>query len=428
MKEILASHGDDPIKDREECIGIFSHTRPIAKGFLRQIKYEFETNDLLKSAFPDILWSNPQKEAQKWSEDDGIIVKRKGNPKEATLEAWGLVDGQPTSKHFTGMVYDDVVTRESVTTPDMIEKTTSGLELSFNLGSQGQEWRRMIGTRYHFNDTYRVALQRGIFSPRIYTATSTGEIDGDPVLLTRQALDNKRRDMGPYVFSCQMLQNPVADAKQGFKREWVMTYDETPEDVGHGCNKYMLIDAANEKRKDNDYTCVWVIGLGHDGNYYVLDIYRDRMNLTERASLVMRLHRKWKPSQTRYEQYGMMADIAHIKTVQGKENYRFEITKVAGSMPKNDRIKRLVPIFEAEKVYFPQSMHRTDYEGKTHDLVSKFIEEEYLAFPVPLHDDMLDALARIEEPELPLIWPRQEEKPEPYDRYKRQRQTTAWAA
>ena len=32
-----------------------------------------------------------------WSLDGGLVVKRKSNPKEATVEAWGLVDSQPTS-------------------------------------------------------------------------------------------------------------------------------------------------------------------------------------------------------------------------------------------------------------------------------------------------------------------------------------------
>ena len=119
----------DVLNDPDITVGIFSHTRPIAKGFLRQIKREFESNDFLKQLFPDVLWANPQTEAPKWSEDEGLIVKRKGNPKEGTVEAWGLVDGQPTSKHYKLMVYDDTVTRESVTTPDMIAKVTEAWEL-----------------------------------------------------------------------------------------------------------------------------------------------------------------------------------------------------------------------------------------------------------------------------------------------------------
>lgn len=430
IQAILASHGEGAIDEREQCIGIFSHTRPIAKGFLRQIKYEFETNSLLKTVFDDVLWDRPDKEAPKWSEDDGITVKRKSNPKEATLEAWGLVDGQPTSKHFTGMVFDDVVTRESVTTPDMIAKTTSALELSFNLGSQGDEWRRMIGTRYHFNDTYRTMMERMTFKPRIYPATADGTVDGEPVFLTKEKLAKKRRDMGPYTFGAQMLQNPTADASQGFKREWIKHYEGTPDSIG-GTNRYLLVDAANGKRPSNDYTAMWVVGLGADGNYYVLDMVRDRLNLTERADMVMKLHRKWKPKQVRYEKYGLMADVQHIRTRMKDETYSFEITEVGGQAPKNDRIRRLIPLFEQGKILLPQSLHRTDYEGQVRELVSIFIEHEYVPFPVSMHDDMMDALARIEEPDVPLIWPKQapEETEDAYSRsYNKRKRASAWAA
>lgn len=138
----------DILVDPDITIGIFSHTRPIAKGFLRQIKQELEGNERLKAWFPDIIWENPRKEAPKWSEDDGIVVRRTSNPKEATIEAWGVVDGQPTSKHFAILNYDDIVTRESVTTPEMMQKTTDALALSYNLGAHGGK-RRFIGTRYH---------------------------------------------------------------------------------------------------------------------------------------------------------------------------------------------------------------------------------------------------------------------------------------
>ncbi|MFM9928201.1 hypothetical protein VLK31_34900 [Variovorax sp. H27-G14] len=430
IRAILASHGQGATVDREQCIGLFSHTRPIAKGFLRQIKYELERNELLKSTFDDVLWQDPQKQAPKWSEDDGITVQRKSNPKEATLEAWGLVDGQPTSKHYTGMVFDDVVTRESVTTPDMIKKTTDAVALSFNLGSQGMEWRRMIGTRYAFSDTYKTMIDRGVFQPRIHTATIDGTVDGEPVMLSREVIAQKRRDMGPYIFGAQMLQNPTADATQGFQRDWVRFYEGTPEDVKDSTNRYLLVDAANDKRKSSDYTSMWVVGLGTDGNYYVLDMVRDRLNLTERADRVMKLHRTWKPRQVRYERYGMMADIQHIKARQQDENYRFEITEVAGSTPKNDRIRRLIPVFEQGKFYLPNSLHRTDYEGNTRNLVDDFIEHELVPFPVSMHDDMLDALARIEEPDMPLIWPTLEDleegKPKRYSRNRER--ASAWAA
>ena len=76
----------DLLNDPNLTVGIFSHTRPIAKAFLRQIKNELERNEWLKELFPDVLWEDPRK-APKWSEDEGIVVKRSSNTKESSVEA-----------------------------------------------------------------------------------------------------------------------------------------------------------------------------------------------------------------------------------------------------------------------------------------------------------------------------------------------------
>ena len=408
----------DILKDPNMTIGIFSHTRPIAKAFLRQIMRELEANIILHAAFPDILWGKDVRQAPKWSEDDGIIVRRTSNPNEATIEAWGLVDGQPTSKHFRRLHYDDIVVQASVTTPDMIEKTMTALEQSYNLGTMEGD-KSFAGTRWHFNDAYRTITDRGTVAVRTYPGTDDGTEHGNPVLVSRKRLAELRRDMGPHVFHAQILLNPKADALQGFKREWLRFYKSILPQHLKLMNKYMLIDAASSKKKGSDYTAIWVIGLGSDGNYYALDMIRDRLNLTERADRVFDLHRKWKPKETRYEKYGLMADIEHIKSRQEQENYRFDIREVGGQTKKEDRVGRLIPIFEQGRFYLPKSFHIADYQKVMRDLTRDFIEEEFVAFPVGLHDDMLDALARIAEPDLRLTWPKEEKiyEPEPRREY-----------
>ncbi len=393
----------DTLKDPEVTFGIFSHTRPIAKGFLEQIKRELENNTFLKNLFPEILFQDPRNESSKWSLDSGLIVKRKTNPKEATIEAWGLVDGQPTSKHFKIRLYDDTVTRESVTTPEQIHKTTEAWEMSINLGSIGG-YARYIGTRYHLNDTYKVMIERGSVKPRIYPATDDGTMTGKPVLFSQEVLDEKRRDMGPYTFGTQMLQNPVADNAMGFKKEWLRYYKNLGDTSKW--NKYLLVDPASAKKKSSDYTVMNVIALAPDGNRYLLDAIRDRLNLTERAAKVFELHRKWNPRAVGYEKYGMQADVEHIKYVMEQENYRFEIIELGGQMAKEDRIRRLVPIFEQGGFYLPEHLPFVNYEGKRLDYVDLFVNEEYLAFPVSGHDDMLDTSARITDPALNAVFPK----------------------
>jgi predicted phage terminase large subunit-like protein len=381
----------DILRDPEVTFGFLSHSRPIAKGFLRQVKTELEVNADLKALYPDVLWASPKQDSPKWSEDDGIIVRRKGNQKEATVEAWGLVDGQPTSKHFSHLVYDDVVTKESVGTPDMMLKTTGALELSFSLGQEGGV-KRWVGTRYHFNDSYRTVISRGTAKVRQYDGTEKNDANiKRPAIWSPETMAEKRRDMGIYTFGCQILQNPRADATHGFQRGWLEYW--TP-DAGEGLVKYILRDPASKKKAQSDYTFDWVIGMGEDENAYVLAMYRLRMNLTQRTKHLMDLHRKWKPLEVRYEEYGLQADIEHIHTVMKAEKYRFDIIKVAGRLSKDDRIKRLIPFFENHRIILPTSFHVTD-DGQTRDMVHDFIEDEYTAFPVPAHDDGLDSLSRI---------------------------------
>jgi phage terminase large subunit-like protein len=428
IQDILASHGDDPLPEWhgvEITVGLFSCTRPIAKAFLRQIKREFETNDILKEAFPDIIWENPTKDAPKWSEDDGIVLKRKANPKESTIEAWGVVEGQPTSRHFKVIVYDDMVTIESVRSVEMINKTTEAWELSLNLGTENTVIR-MIGTRYHFNDTYRTILSRGSAKPRVYKAVETGA-DGFevPVLLSKETLQKKRNDMGRYTYAAQMLLDPVGEGVQVFKQDWIKFHKGTD---GSGMNIYIRVDPASSKKKTSDYTCYSVIGYAPDRKRYGLDFVRDRLNLTERTKMLFLLHRKWRPYGVTYEKAGMQCDIEHINAEMDRENYRFHIEEYTpGGVAKEDRIKKLQPIFERGDYLLPDSCYKTDCEGKTIDLVNSLIYEELLAFPSSIHDDMMDTLAQGEDERYPVVWPKPIEHRERYSGNRKTRSGSGWA-
>ncbi len=400
----------DILVDPEITFGLFSITRPGGKSFLIQIKSELEGNTLLKQLYPDVLWQNPVTEAPMWSLDNGIVVKRKGNPKEATVEAWGLVEGIPTGKHYKIKLYDDVINEKYVTNTDMIKRAIASWELSLNLGSQQPTKRygtqtdidRYAGTRYHANDPYATIIKRGAAIPRIHTATKDGKIDGEPVLMSRETLQAKRKKMGPYTYGCQMMQDPTADEAQGFKHEWLRFWE--PHDL-QLLNLYLSCDPANGKKKENDYTVMAIVGLGSDKNYYLVDMLRDRLNLVERTKKLIAFHKKYSPLGTGYERYGKDSDIQHIEYVMDQINYRFSITEVAGSMPKNDRIRRLIPAFSEGRFFIPKSIMYIDNELKIRDMTKELIEDELDTFPVSLHDDMLDCISRVMSPEMSIQFP-----------------------
>lgn len=250
-----------------------------------------------------------------------------------------------------------------------------------------------------------------------------------PERYPEEELDRIRKMIGPREWSALYMQSPIPGGGGEFRRSWPKFYHDPPANVHEGMNKYILCDPAGEHRKDrdNDFTAIWVVGLNTDGNYYILDMLRDRLNLADRGRAIMRLHRRWKPLEVRYERYGMMADIQYLSELQERENYRFHVVEVAGKLKKEDRVRRLIPLFEQGKFYFPETMYYTNSDGIALDMVNVFIEQEMIAFPAGVHDDMIDALSRIAEPDLALVWPTVDEEKE--DRYeRRQGRFSVWAA
>lgn len=273
IQDILSSHGEEPLDEwggREVTVGIFSFNRPSAKKFLRQIKNEFESNESLKLLFPDILYKDPRKESPKWSEDDGLVVKRKGNPREATVEASGLVDGQPTGMHYVLRVYDDVVTLESARSAEMIKKTTQAWGLSLSLGSDGG-FSRYVGTFYADGDTYNDIIEREAAVPRIFPATLDGTSSGLPVLFSQNYLDEKKK-AGMYDFSCQYLCDPIPDDNAYFTKDDFIFVKQVPEYLmKYGAGDYAVTEDGG------DFTEMGVCGVDENDDLYIVDWYKGQV-------------------------------------------------------------------------------------------------------------------------------------------------------
>lgn len=414
------------LKDPNVTIGIFSHTKGIARAFLNQIKRELESNEVLKKAFPEILWERPSRDAPSWSLDGGIVVNRTENPKEATVEAWGLVDGQPTSKHYKLMVYDDVVTRESVNTPDQIAKTTDGWELSRNLASKTERGYRtwMIGTRYNYADTYKTIMDREAVIPRIYPATKDGTFDGETVFLDQKDWESKKKESSDYTIACQMLQNPSAGGEQEFKPEWLRYYELRPKTL----NVYILCDYAGSRASTgSSNTAYAAIGVDANMNKYLLDGVCHKLTLEDRWRYLRDMRRKWLRQEgvqyvsVGYERFSTQSDIEHFEAMMKIEGDYFSIEELNwprdGDVAKDNRIRRLQPDFKNWRFFLPYSgevtrsqrdarvagngylisrpIKQKDQDGKIYDVVERFIKNEYLFFPNTTIKDFLDAMSRI---------------------------------
>ena len=411
------------LKDPNITIGIFSHSRPIATAFLDQIRQELGRNEYLKSLYPDVLYEDTS-HSPSWGLNNGIVVKRTSNAKERTVEAWGLVDGQPVSKHFDLVIIDDAVTQSSVTTAEQIKKTTDAWELAQNLCDLKNPRFWHTGTRYNLADTYQTILDRGALIPRIYPATHDGTPDGKPVYLSQAEWDKTKRDSSQYTVACQQLQNPIAGRQQEMQEEWLRTYEVRP----YTLNVYILCDyAGSRKSTGSSKTAMAVIGVDAHMNKYLLDGACHKMGLADRWKMLKHLRNKWVRApgvqvvKVGYERYGAQSDIEHFEQMMQIEKNHFPIEEVSyprdGIIDKNNRIRRLIPDFANWRFFIPYQGNRTSLQRQAHNsgegylcskaikvineesqvynLVEWWISNEYIFFPHTIQKDFLDAASRI---------------------------------
>lgn len=429
-------------------IGIFSHTQEVSRPFLSQIKEELENNEDLKLTYPDVLWRNPRKEAPSWSVDGGITVKRSINPKECTVEAHGLINGMPTGRHFPLLVYDDIITERNVTNPEQIKKATTQVEMSDNLGVGDGTRKWFVGTRYSFADSYQYFIDEEVVIPRVHPATDNGRLDGNPVFLTPETWDAKKKAQRSTI-AAQMLQNPIAGQENTFRTKWLRPYWIRP----IMCNVYIMCDPSKGRSRTSDRTAIAVVGIDANGNKYLLDGYCHRMQLSERWKYLKNLWKKWKAMpgvqavRVGYERYGMQSDDEYFEERMRKEGVRFEIiilnwTGEVGRQSKANRVERLEPDFRNGSFFVPgkiwraganadcrwffeddsdeikyeampelhglerkakahgehwrvfDPLRRLDEDGNIYD-VTRVLFEEFALFPFSPRDDFIDACSRI---------------------------------
>ena len=420
----------DILNNPEIAVCIYSYNSSIAKSFVRQIRENLE-NPKLKELFPEIIPDNPQigkyteinqygkKTTRKFSwSDENFTVKRKQNRKEPTVSGYGLVNSQPTGYHYDLLVYDDVVTPDSVQTPEQSRKTTERWKMSINTGAGESVRIRIIGTYYALRDTYFDILnpnyEGGVEGGSIYTLRKYPCLEGErPVLYTYGYIQRKRQQMAGFVFATQMLCNPQETSSFRFLREWL------PQSIDQNYmlsnkddfNFYIIVDPANTKSKDSDYTAMWTIATTRDKTYIGADLIYDKLLPTERRDTLFEQVKLWTNSRGKpvvfYESNSMSSDSAMIMEKQAELDYYFEMvaattkprlrldTRASAGNLKFERIMMLEPVLRAHKVRFVSSAYHNNWEGRWTNMIDEWMRNEYDIFPFGKHDDGLDALSRI---------------------------------
>jgi predicted phage terminase large subunit-like protein len=189
-------------------------------------------------------------------------------------------------------------------------------------------------------------------------------------------LAHVRQAVGEYVFASQYQQNPTPLGGAMVRTKWLRFYDP-----GACPNRFDEVvqswDTANKATELNDYSVCTTWGV-HDKDYYLLDLYRGRLNYPDPKRKARELAQRHRADTILIEDKASGTQL--IQDL--KEEHMFAVTPYSPP-PGTDKIMRLyaqTSMFENGRVLLPRrASWLADYIN------------ELTSFPGSKHDDQVDA-------------------------------------
>lgn len=399
-----------------------SSTSKLAQKQLKFIK-DILTSSIYTYYWPDMV--NPEEgKREKWTESEIAVdhpLRKKEIIRDPTVFTAGLTTSI-TGLHCDVAVLDDVVVKENAYTEDGRDRTKQQYSLLSSIeGAEAREW--VVGTRYYPKDLYNdlLEMQEEIFDEHgdivdteaLYEkfearvedrGDGTGEFlwprqqryDGKWFGFNKEILAKKRAQyLDKIQFRAQYYNDPnsyedaVIDRSdfQYFDPKHITRKDGRWYFKDNRINVFAAVDFAYSLQKRADYTCIVVVGVDANYNYYVLDIDRFKTDkISDYFECILSLFTKWDFRKLRAE-----VTAAQSVIVQDlKRNYipryglalsidEYRPSRELGS--KEERIEAILQPRYSNK----QMWH---YRGGNCQVL-----EEELILANPPHDDVKDALA-----------------------------------
>lgn len=192
------------------------------------------------------------------------------------------------------------------------------------------------------------------------------------------SIEDKRVQLGSYVFSYEMMNEPVDESIAEFKKEWIQR--ATEDEIKHfNMNTFITIDTAVSKKESADFTGITINRVTVENKWYVKS-YKMKINPAELIEHMFDLHKIYKPKAIGIEEGTyLLAVQPFMEEEMRKRNIFFSIVPLKhNQVNKETRIRGLIPRFQSMSIFLV---------GDCSDL-----EENMRVFPRGLHDDVLDSL------------------------------------
>jgi predicted phage terminase large subunit-like protein len=193
-----------------------------------------------------------------------------------------------------------------------------------------------------------------------------------PVREPIAVLENLKLQLGSDAFSAQYQQMPVPPGGAMIKRDWIKRYVELPLQR----ERSLILqswDTASKGGPENDFSVCTTWFISHDRRWYLIDVWRKRVDYPELKAAVRTLASLHAAKRVLVEDAG--AGTSLVQELLG------EVDGILAVKPDRDKITRLSVVsskFQSGLVFFPEHARwLADFEA------------ELFAFPGSRHDDQL---------------------------------------
>lgn len=348
-----------------------------AKENLINIKRELEENEEILEDFGDLR-------GQTWRDDrielsTGTCIQAKG--------AGSSMRGTRYRQYRPDLiVLDDLLKDDQVESPSQRSKIHKWLKkVVFNLGKTA--FIIWVNTIFHSDDPISRLmdeLEAGTLKRWIAVRLSCLLPDGDPLwpeYWTKEALEEKREQLGFDVFSTEYCNEPLSDEERIVKKEWIEANwyggaDLPPEDT---LRYFCGVDPATGK---HDRTAIVTVAVDPRGRVWEIDTWARVCSESETVEQLIIKHQKYHFELIAWEEVTFSGIYAnYVSSMAAERNVYLPIRKVkAGTDSKIARVRSISPLLENGIVRIREK------GGK--DLI-----DEMTQFPKGKFDDMCDALA-----------------------------------
>jgi predicted phage terminase large subunit-like protein len=203
-----------------------------------------------------------------------------------------------------------------------------------------------------------------------------------PEKLPLDFLHNQRKVQGSYVFANQYMNEIIPLEDQTFKEEWKKYWRDLPPIL----YTFAFVDPAISEADTADFTAIVVVSVDQNKNWYVRQATRLKCNPSVTIDFLFKLQAQYNCVTIGVEDVAYQKALIHFTFEEMKRRgVMLPITGVkrGPDLSKEMRILSLVPRFEFNLLFLNQGLDA--------------LELELSQFPRAAHDDLLDALASIND-------------------------------